>query len=260
MGYLANQFKKATLSLALATTLATGLVAPANAQTVPVGGGNNTTYSQQYDNGQQQQKPWSNDRTYINQIEATQRVVDANIVKARANERAQLAQAQLRYSQEVQREANWAAQLRANPRTKWSDWSALAAHQNAALAGYNAQQVTIKANADGYIATQQANMETYIIRLDQQYERMPQYKQAAPGVVRPTATQPATTQPANKVNLPPANQSLTAEQQHDRLVRAYQDQQLRAAQSGGKIAMPKPADYGLDAKDPAIAPPQVRSP
>ncbi|MEZ0259444.1 MAG: hypothetical protein ACAH80_00450 [Alphaproteobacteria bacterium] len=254
MGYLGNQFKKATLSLALASTLATGFVATeANAQTVPVGGGQ--VYSQQVDQGgQQHRKPWENDPTYQRQIEAQQRIIDANIAKSHANLRAALAGAQQRYSLEVQREANWAAALRKNPNTKWSDWSALAAHQNSALANYNAQQVTHKANADAYIAQQQAYMETYTVRLDQQYERLPQYKQVAPAPVRaPTTTQPAA-QPA-KPNLPAANQSLTAEQQHDRLVRAYQDAQLRAAQSGGKIAMPKPADFGLDAKDPAIAPP-----
>jgi len=260
MGYLVGQFKKATLSLALATSLATGFVATeATAQTVPVGGGQ--VYSQNVDQGgQQYRKPWENDPTYQRQIEATQRGVDANIRQARANEKAQLAQAQQRYTLEVQREANWAAQLRKNPNTKWSDWSALAAHQNSALANYNAQQVSITARADSYIAGQQANMETYTLRLDQQYERMPQYKAAVEAQrarergVSTTTTQPAT-QPANKPALPPANQSLSAEQQHDRLVRAYQDQQLRAAQSGGKIAMPKPADYGLSDKDPAIQPP-----
>lgn len=256
MAYLGNQFKKATLSLALATSLATGFVATeANAQTVPVGGGQ--VYSQQVDQGGQQQyrKAWENDPTYQRQIEAAQRGVDANIRQARANEKAQLAQAQQRYTLEVQREANWAAALRKNPNTKWSDWSALAAHQNSALANYNAQQVSITARADGYIAGQQANMETFTLRLDQQYERMPQYKQAAPAVVRPATTQPAATTQAAKPNLPAGNQSLTAEQQHERLVRAYQDQQLRAAQSNGKIAMPKPADYGLSDKDPAIQPP-----
>lgn len=266
MGYLMDQFsaktRKVGLSLALASTLAVGslgLATNANAQTVPVGGGQ--TYSQQVENGgQQYRKPWENDPTYVRQIEATQRTVDANIRQAQANQQAQLAQAQQRYTLEVQREANWAAQLRKNPNTKWSDWSALAAHQNSALANYNAQQVSIKARTDSYIATQEANMETYTLRLDQQYERMPQYKAAveaqrarAQGVTT-TTTQPAT-QPATKPALPAANQSLTAEQQHDRLVRAYQDAQLRAAQSNGKIAMPKPADYGLDAKDPAIAPP-----
>ena len=48
--------------------------------------------------------------------------------------------------------------------------------------------------------------------------------------------------------------ALTPEQQHDRLVRAYQDAQLKAATSGGKIAAPTPAQFGLDAKDPAIQP------
>jgi Skp family chaperone for outer membrane proteins len=111
MGYLGNQFKKATLSLALATTLATGFVATeANAQTVPVNGGVAITQVDQ--GGQQYRKPWENDPTYQRQIEATQRTVDANIRQARANEKAQLAQAQQRYTLEVQREANWAAALR----------------------------------------------------------------------------------------------------------------------------------------------------
>lgn len=261
MGYLMNQFKKATLSVALATTLATGFVAtPANAQTVPVGGG--ATYTQV--DQQQQRKPWENDPSYVRQVEATQRVIDANILKARANEKAQLAAAQQRYSAELQREAQWLARMRANPNTKWTDYQALAAQQNTALANYNAQQVTIKANTDGYVAGQEAAMETYIVRLDSQFERMPQYKaildaQRNAGKPVVTTTQP-TTKPAAQ-QLPAANQALTPQQQHDRLVRAYQDAQLRSAQSGGKVAAPNPADYGLDAKDPAIAPqPGGRSP
>jgi hypothetical protein len=258
MGYLMGQFKKATLPLVMAATMATGFVAtPANAQTVPVNGG--TTVSMQVENQNQYRKPWENDPSYVRQVEATQRTIDANIMKARANEKAQLAAAQSRYSLELQREAQWLARMRANPNTKWTDYQALAAQQNSALANYNAQQVTIKANTDGYIAGQEAAMETYIVRLDSQFERLPQYKAAIEAQRNAGKPVVSTTQPATKpaAALPAANQALTPEQQHDRLVRAYQDAQLRSAQSGGKIAAPKPADFGLDAKDPAISGPRT---
>ena len=52
--------------------------------------------------------------------------------------------------------------------------------------------------------------------------------------------------------------ALSPDEQHDRLVKAYQDAQLQSAQSGGKIPMPDPAKYNLDPKDPSIAP--VRAP
>jgi hypothetical protein len=248
MGYLREQFKKATLSLALATTLVTGLgTQSAFAQQAgpPPQPSNNGAPTEQVT---VPVKPWANDPNYIRQVQSYERQEEARMKAYKAQERAQFTNLDANYQAQ---QANMLAQLPVYQRQGMPGMMRYGAYEEQINANYNAARIQYKANWDNIYAREDAQHDQYVLNLDLQFGNQPQYKNQG---YNPGGKAPATVQPAQPVR---PGVSLTTEQQHDRLVKAYQDAQLQSAQSGGKVPMPDPAKYGLDAKDPAIQPVRV---
>lgn len=237
MGYLVNAFKKATLTAALATTLVAGAGQSAFAQSAQAGPPPQP--DAQSEQVRVPSKPWANDPTYRRQVEAYEKQMEARERQYKAQEKAQFAQLNGNY--QIQ-QANLIAQYPAYQKQGWQGLVRFQALETQISTQYNANRIAYKSNWDAVYAREDAAHEQYVLNLDLQYGRLPQYQNKTP--TTQTVTSPAVRQGV----------SLTPEQQHDRLVKAYQDAQLQSAQSGGKIPMPDPAKYGLDPKDPAIQP------
>jgi hypothetical protein len=233
--------KKAVLSTVLATSLLAGGQSAFAQQAGPPPQPSNGAITQT--DPQTPVKPWENDPNYVRQVQAYEAQEAARIKGYRAQQHAQEVQIESNY--QIQ-QANMMAQLPAYQRQGMAGMIRYGALEEQINSSHNLQRIQTKANWDSVYAREDAGHDQYVSNLDLQFGNQPQYKaKVAPG------TQPAQVTPAKPVR---PGTALSPEEQHDRLVKAYQDAQLQSAQSGGKVPMPDPVKFGLDAKDPAIQP------
>ncbi len=247
-GGLSASFRKAVLLGVTSVALMAGI--SSNAQAQSQGG--------YYDNGGQSQSqnyrpqhPWSNNPQYRQQIQDQEDLSAGRVAALNAREQADLAKTEAWHQTQLAKEVNYGSRV-ANQRNKphgfgaITQWGAVAGQANAVEAQYRASIIKTQAAYDAARIRESEQLLRVEANIDNQYAR--QYN------VQLKQTQPQRVVETTQSNVKPGTGALTPEQQHDRLVRAYQDAQLKSATSGGKIAAPTPGQFGLSPKDPAISP------
>ncbi|MDE1151169.1 MAG: hypothetical protein PW788_01420 [Micavibrio sp.] len=229
-GWLSTTFRKAVLTGVTAIALAGGLATEASAQQYQ-GQGQQVTA--------QVQKPWAGDPQYQRQINDYEYASQLRMQRLNANEQAQMANLNNWHAQQLARSIQ-NGQRASRGGFTFGEILTTGNQAGAVEANYRAKQVQIHTNAETARLRETENLERQEANLDNAYAK----KYGATLRVTSPAPRVATSQPANG--------ALSADQQHDRLVRAYQDAQLSSAKSGKP--MPKPETFGLSPRDPAIAP------
>lgn len=200
MGALKNAFKKATLTAALATSLAVGTTGSAFAQTgnahagPPPGPDQQTTQTYNAPSTQPTVpvKPWENDPNYVRLVKAYDHQLSA---------RERIYQAQLQGNQKIS-DANFQIaeanieQGRMNMRgfnpQAMANYASQQANVNAA---HQTQSVQIKANYDNAEAREDMARSQYLNNLDNRFANLPQYRNGS-GVEPNQGPPPWSTDPA----------------------------------------------------------------
>lgn len=242
-GWLSGKFRKAVLIGMTAVTLASGFGGEAFAQSnngYPQGGVTVTQTQQQED-----LKPWANDPAYINQVATWEQQSRVRMETYNRNMDARIAAANAANLRVINGHVN-IGKRRGNDGWQIMDILQTTTEVGASQARYTAQITALKNAKLMANLNERDRLQRLEERLDAQYARkfltaQQQQQRADMLQQRQNNTRP--------------NTALTPEQQHDRLVRAYQDAQLRAANSGGRLNAPTAEQFGLDRNDPAI---QVR--
>ena len=191
---------------------------------------------------QQDLKPWANDPAYIERIALWQQQSRLKMETWNRNVDARIAALNSANMTTINRH------IQQGKRTGADGWSVMDVLQtgsqvSASQSRYQAQLTALRNYKIQGNINEQLRMQTAIDRLDAQYART-------------YLTQQQQQQRQQQVQQRQQQQNgggvLTSEQQHDRLVRAYQDAQLQSAKSGGRIPAPTAEQFGLDRNDPAI--------
>lgn len=229
---LKHIFRKAVLTGLTAVALAGGITAQAQAQQY---GGNDTSIQNV------QQKPWANDSEYQRQLSNMEYSSQLRMQQLAARERADVAREETWHAQQVSRSID---QGRRAAKGGWTFGEILQTSSNsgAVETKYRSDLTTIHTNYEAARLREQDALIRAENRLDDTFAKKYGYTNSPQRVVQTTA--------------PSRNGALSPQEQHDRLVRAYQDAQLKSAQSGGKVPMPNPSSFGLSPRDPAIQPQQ----
>ena len=246
-GWLSTSFRKAVLLGVTSVALMAGVSSNAQAQS---NGGYYNNDGQSQTQNSRPQHPWSGNPTYQQQIRDQEELSAGRLASLDAREQADLAKTEAWHQTQLSKEVGYGSRI-ANQRNKphglgaITQWGAVAGQANAVEAQYRAAIIKTQAIYDAARIRENEQKLRIEANIDNQWAR--QY-----GVqLKQSQAQRVETQ---QVSAKPGTGALTPEQQHDRLVRAYQDAQLKAATSGGKIAAPNPANFGLSPKDPAIQP------
>lgn len=232
---LSRAFRTAVLAGITTVAALTGMAGQAQAQTV-----------QYQDTAQSQpQKPWARDPEYQRQLQAAQQLEAIHMQQLEARESADLARARAGHDNTVSREI----QNVRNTGRQRGGFNFGNILQNTSQVGaeeqrYRADVVNIQANYESARLREEDNFVRTEQNLDNQYARKYGYTAAqVSGYYTPQQqARPSSGGPG----------ALSPQEQHDRLVRAYQDAQLNAAKAGKP--MPNPQQYGLSPRDPAIQP------
>ncbi|MBI1216787.1 MAG: hypothetical protein GC185_13345 [Alphaproteobacteria bacterium] len=244
-GFLTGAFGKASRKFVLGSMLVLGLMGGVSGQAMAQGtaGANGITpYEQSV-------QPWSNDPTYQVKLQNIEAQVQLHLQRMAVNEQNKEAQLNKWHMQQITREVN----ANKHSKQKWDVFRIgnVGAQATAIETKYKAALVNDRAAYEANVLKVQQNLIRQINQLDAYYARLPQYRGATynTGGYKPAVQQPTQVQ-AQKPVTPAKDQALTPQQQHDRLVRAYQDAQLKAAQQGRPL--PTPSTFGLSPNDPAL--------
>lgn len=191
---------------------------------------------------QEDLKPWANDPAYIERIALWQQQSALKMQTWNAKVDARIAA----LNNNNMRTIN--GHIQQGKRTGADGWSLMdvlttGSQVGATQSNYQAQLIALRNYKTQGNLNEQLRMQTLIDGLDAQYARQYLTQQ------QQQERQQLLEQRQQRQN---GGGALTPEQQHDRLVRAYQDAQLQSARSGGRIASPTPEQFGLDKNDPAI--------
>lgn len=243
-GDLGKVFRKYALVGLTAVAALGPLAGTAQAQNGTISPGVTVTQTQQ----QEDLKPWANDPAYVQQIELWQQQSRLRMEVYNRNIDARMQAVNAANMRVIN------GHIQQGKRTGSDGWSVMDVLQTGSQVGatqsrYNAQMTQLRNAKMQANINEQLRLQRLEDRLDAQYAR--QY-------LTQQQQQQRQQQLEQRQQQNTGGTALTPEQQHDRLVRAYQDAQLRSAQSGGRIAAPTPGQFGLDAKDPAIQVPQNR--
>jgi len=230
-GWLATTFRKAVLTGVTAVALASGFAAEAQAQQYQ-GQGQPVTV--------QVQKPWANDPQYQRQISDMEYQSQLRIQALNAKEQATMANLNNRHAQQLARTIQ-TGQRASRGGFTFGEILTTGNQAGAVEANFRASQVQIHSSYEASRLRETENLERQEEKLDQTYAK----KYGATLKVTAPSPRVATTAPATT-----GSGALSADQQHDRLVRAYQDAQLSSAKAGKP--MPKPEAFGLKPNDPAL--------
>lgn len=239
-GDLGRVFRKFAL-VGLTTIAALGpLAGTAQAQNGTVANGVTVTQTQQ----QEDLKPWANDPAYLQQIELWQQQSRLKMETYNRNIDARMQAVSAANMRVIN------GHIQQGKRTGSDGWSVMDVLQTGSQVGasqsrYNAQMTQLRNAKMQANINEQLRLQRLQDQLDARYARQYLTQQQQ----QQRQQQLAQRQQGQQNN---GGTALTPEQQHDRLVRAYQDAQVRAANSGGRIQAPTPEQFGLDAKDPAI--------
>lgn len=219
------------------------LAGTAQAQNGTVVNGVAVTQTQQ----QEDLKPWANDPAYIERIALWQQQSRLKMETWNRNVDARIAQLNAGNMTTINRHIDQ------GKRTGSDGWSlrdilTTGSQVNATQSRYQAQLTALQNYKIQGNINEQLRMQTAIDRLDAQYARTYLTQQQQ----QQRQQQLEQRQQQQQQQQVPGGGVLTPEQQHDRLVRAYQDAQLQSAKSGGRIPAPTAEQFGLDKNDPAI--------
>jgi len=233
---LSRAFRTAVLAGLTTVAALTGMAGQAQAQTVQ--------YQDSAQSQSQPQKPWARDPEYQRQLQAAQQLEAIHMQQLDARENADLARARAGHDNAVAREIqNVRNTGRQRGGFNFGNILQNTSQVSAEEQRYRADVVNIQSNYDAARLREEDNMVRIEQNLDNQYARKYGYTAAqVSGYYTPQ-------QQARPSSGPGA---LSPQEQHDRLVRAYQDAQLNAAKSGKP--MPNPQQFGLSPRDPAIQP------
>jgi hypothetical protein len=238
-GFLSRVFgKTAARKVVLGTLLVAGLMGGVSGQAMAQSANGYASGMTPYTI---QVQPWSNDQTYQVKLQNIEAQSALRLERLKASEQAKEASANKWHAQQLDKMYKYIRSSKKN----FANMAKVGASGADVEARYRKAIVDDRAAYQSAVLKEQAYLIRQIQSLDASYARLPQYR----GVTYNTnGYQPAVQKVTSAV--PAAGQALTPQQQHDRLVRAYQDAQLSAAKQGKP--MPKPENYGLKATDPAL--------
>lgn len=240
-GFLSRAFGKSARKVVLGGLLVTGLMA----------GVSGTAMAQSYNGGYQDsgtsytmpQQPWSGDQSYQIKLHNLEEQSALRLEQLRAYEQNRMAQLNQWHTQQVTYQIQAATNGRGG---KWnfSRMANVGAQGAAIEARYRQGTVDINTDYRSRQLQEQERLNNQINSLDNYYSRLPQYQGSSYNTNGYRQAQ-------QQRSAPSGTQALSPQQQHDRLVRAYQDAQLNSAKQGRP--MPKPQSFGLSPNDPAIS-------